>query len=301
LTLYYQELKRWSDAYRHVQAWLADAPDNADAHNEAGLILIQLRQPEAARQAFEQALQRAPEFAEVWTNLGRLAKSCGLMNEALDAYKRAVEIRPDYVEGWYNLGMLYDKNGQTLAARQAVGRALSQQPMLFRPAQTGPSFLPTPASERALLLLRQSMILPRVYADQSEIEAYRAQLFECFNALQGIDLQVAVPERELMGLTPFYLAYQGQNDRDINSALARLLAPVLDLAPPLPASPRGPLRIGLVSAFFQDHSVTHCFGSMIQALAAEPDWEVTLFLTPAAQPDAVTHLGAKAQVGSFAC
>lgn len=289
LTLYYQKLKRWSDAYRHAQAWLAAAPDNADAHNEAGLILIQLRQPEAARRAFEQALQRAPEFAEVWTNLGRLAKSCGQMNAALEAYQRAVEIRPDYAEGWYNLGMLYEENGQTLAARQAVQRALGQQPMLFRPAQTGPAFWPTPASERALLALRQSLILPRVYADQSEIETYRTQLCECLNALQGLDLQVAVPERELMGLTPFYLAYQGQNDREINSSLARLLQPVLDLAPPLPTSPRGPLRIGLVSAFFQDHSVTHCFGSMIQALAAEPDWAVTLFLTPAAQPDAVTH------------
>lgn len=294
LTLHYQKLKRWSDAYRHAQVWLAQAPQSADAYNEAGLILIQLRQPEAARQAFEQALQRAPEFAEVWTNLGRLAKSCGQMEAALDAYKRAVETRPDYAEGWYNLGVLYEENGQAPAARHAVQRALGQQPMLFRPAQTGPTFLPTPQSERALLALRQALILPRVYADQAEMAEYRSQLVACLASLQGIDLHVVVPERELMGLTPFYLTYQGQNDRAISHALAQLLTPVLDCAPALERSPSGPLRIGLVSAFFQDHSVTHCFGSMIQALGAEPDWAVTLFLTPAAQPDAVTQaLGQK--------
>jgi len=289
LAIHYQKMKAWPEAYRHVQAWLAGEPENADAFNEAGLILIQLRQPEAARRAFEQALLLAPDFAEVWTNLGRLAKSCGQTAEALAAYKQAVAIRPDYAEGWYNLGMLYEENGQAQAAREAVERALGQQPMLFRPAKTGPAFCPTSASERALRVLRQALILPRVYADQAEISVYRSQLRDTLMALAGTAFQVWVPERELMGLTPFYLAYQGENDRELNSALARLLAPVLDLAPRSVSSPQGKLRIGLVSAFFQDHSVTHCFGSMIQALAAEPDWEVTLFLTPAAQPDAVTQ------------
>lgn len=288
LTLHYQKIQRWSEAYHHAQIWLAHAPDNADAHNEAGLILTQLRQPEAARQAFERALALAPKFAEVWTNLGRLAKSCGQMGAALAAYKQAVETRPDYAEGWYNLGVLYEENGDAAAARHAMGQALGQQPRLFRPVSTGPAICPSPASERALLALRQALTLPRIYTDQAEIALYRKGLWDCLENLRGIALQVEVPERELLGLTPFYLAYQGLNDRDLNRSLAELLSPLLDQAPPLKPS-SGPLRMGLISAFFQDHSVTHCFGAMIQALAAEPDGEVTLFLTPASKPDAVTQ------------
>jgi protein O-GlcNAc transferase len=288
LIFFYQRLNNWQQASRHVQAWLGYQPENADAWNEAGLILIQLRQPERARQAFERALVVDPEFVDVYTNLGHLARNCGQTKEALTAYRRAVEVKPEYAQGWYNLAQALVNNSQAELAQEALREAFEREPALLRREYKGPAINPHPRSDQALLQLRQAMTLPLVYASHHELECYRETLSKTLENLRDVPLQVLMPERELSTLTPFYLAYQGQNDRDLNQQLATLLSAVVpaDLSR---QKTSGRFKIGLISAFFQDHSVMHCFGSMIMALAAEVDFDVILFLTPGSQPDRVTH------------
>ena len=59
---------------------------------------------------------------------------------------------------------------------------------------------------------------------------------------------------------PFFLAYQGHNDRDLQSLFGGLAARIMadrygtaELAPP--PAPGEPVRVGIVSGFFYQHSV----------------------------------------------
>src|SRR5262249_7526534 len=58
---------------------------------------------------------------------------------------------------------------------------------------------------------------------------------------------------------PFYLAYQGQNDRDLQTAYGSLVCRVLATRyPPAtlakPPTSNEPVRVGIVSGFFRNHS-----------------------------------------------
>ncbi|PIQ25693.1 hypothetical protein COW36_09965 [bacterium (Candidatus Blackallbacteria) CG17_big_fil_post_rev_8_21_14_2_50_48_46] len=289
LCLHYQALKRWSEALAHVQEWLALCPNDANAWNEYGLILRSLKQAEPAHRAFERALELEPGFAQVYTNLGHLARECGQMTAALAAYCQAITLQPTYAEGWLNYSQCLYDNGLTAQAQTAIAQALQLQPALLRKRKEAIS---SKRSDRdsSMLSLRQALQLPRVYACQEELLEARARLSFTLAQLQITNFEIQDPLCEFSGLTNFYLAYQGQNDRELNSTLAqflqRYLSPQLALCEPAPDK----LKIGLVSACFQDHSVTHCFGGMIQALAQEPDFEVLLFLAPSSKPDQVTEL-----------
>src|SRR4029077_20266655 len=58
---------------------------------------------------------------------------------------------------------------------------------------------------------------------------------------------------------PFYLAYQGRNDRELQASygalVGRVMAARFPSSPlPPPPSPHEPVRLGVVSAFFRQHS-----------------------------------------------
>jgi protein O-GlcNAc transferase len=95
-----------------------------------------------------------------------------------------------------------------------------------------------------------------IYDDEAEITrcrtAYSAQLDNLIANTKGLK----VPE----GL-PFYLAYQGYNDRDLQGRLGDLMCQLMARSNPPPdrlATPPAagePIRVGIVSGFFRLHSV----------------------------------------------
>ncbi len=62
---------------------------------DEGVRAYQQADPEAAQQAFETATNEAPNYADAWGWLGRLAFEGGRYGEAAAAYEKALELEPD--------------------------------------------------------------------------------------------------------------------------------------------------------------------------------------------------------------
>jgi choline-sulfatase len=68
---------RQADAEKLLKAILTLNPESAQAHNSLGWLALRRRDPRAARQHFQQALQADPDFLEPYVNLGMLSKQAG--------------------------------------------------------------------------------------------------------------------------------------------------------------------------------------------------------------------------------
>jgi protein O-GlcNAc transferase len=108
--------------------------------------------------------------------------------------------------------------------------------------------------------------LKEVYESDDEIDRSRAAYARALDDLRQRmprgEAQIATAAETVGWVTPFYLAYQGRNDRDLQRsygeficALMALRYPELARRPAMPAADGKPLRVGVVSGFFFDHSV----------------------------------------------
>src|SRR5262249_16926792 len=151
----------------------------------------------------------------------------------------ALAINPEYVEAYINLGGAYSDLGMPADARNAYEEALRLRP-----------------GHRLRIIL--ATMLPIVYENMNHLHAERQGFID---RIQGLIYQgVAVDLTHEMGPNPFYLAYQGMNDRDILLSLRRLYsAPVVPVRRPA----RGKkIKVGFISAFFKDHTI----GRLMQGL-----------------------------------
>src|SRR4029077_13613625 len=105
--------------------------------------------------------------------------------------------------------------------------------------------------------------LPIIYQDVGEIAERRAAYEGRLRELcQGLGQREAASSlaKGVGSNQPFFLAYQGQNDRDLQalygSAVCKIMSeryPAPALAPP--PRPGEPIRVGIVSEYFRNHSV----------------------------------------------
>ena len=78
-------------------------PDNAEAHNNMGIVLRDQGKLKEAIEAYAKSLSIKPDYAEAYNNMGIALKDQGKLEEAIDAYNKALSIKPDYAEAHRNL------------------------------------------------------------------------------------------------------------------------------------------------------------------------------------------------------
>ena len=240
-----QALERHAAAVSEFERALALAPDFAEAHNNLGASLLALGQGAAAVPHLERAIALKPHFAEAHNNLANTLHALHRHEEALAQIRKALVINPDFAEANYNLGKFLKQHGKVEEAAASYKRALAAKPDL--------------AEARLGLCLCQ---LPILYRDEAEIEVRRAAYETQLKALAA-DVAAGRASASLAqaaGSTqPFYLPYQGRNDRELQaiygSMICQLMArrfPPAKLGPLAAASE--PIRLGIVSGFFLNHS-----------------------------------------------
>ncbi|HEY1719837.1 MAG TPA: radical SAM protein [Magnetospirillaceae bacterium] len=126
-------------------------------------------------------------------------------------------------------------------------------------------------------LVRCMTHLPVIYASTAEIESHRAA-YSAELAAFGTTTKAASPERlaaafEQVGQAkPFYLSYQGQDDRPLQEIYGGAIARIAQAAVtgmPAPAASPAPgekIRIGFASNYFFQHSVSKLFRGWIEHL-----------------------------------
>ncbi|HEX6307184.1 MAG TPA: tetratricopeptide repeat protein [Longimicrobiales bacterium] len=86
-------------------------------------------EPEAAREAYERALELDPDLPEPRVNLGRLLHEAGRRAEAGTQYRRVLAVR-EHALAAYNLGVLLEDMHRETDAIHAYARAIAADPEL---------------------------------------------------------------------------------------------------------------------------------------------------------------------------
>jgi predicted O-linked N-acetylglucosamine transferase (SPINDLY family) len=239
-------LERFGEALTSLDRAIAVKPDSAEAFTNRGNVLQELRQYEEALASYERAIALKSDYAEAYYNRAIALRELERFEEALASYDQAIAIKPDYAEALNNRGHLLKDEGRQAEALISFKRALALKPD-YADAKFG-------------LCMAQ---LPILFEYEPEIAAARAAYRKSLEALRD-DVERRKMPREWANAAastqPFFLAYQGLNNRDLASLYGSLMClimaeryPPAALAPP--PRPGERIRLGIVSGFFWGHSV----------------------------------------------
>jgi predicted O-linked N-acetylglucosamine transferase (SPINDLY family) len=232
-----------------VKAYLMQAEAAAVAAMRAG-------RPDEAEEICRQVMNEVPDNVGVTMSYATLSYERGKHAQALDAIDRALRIEADnpMILTWR--GMTLEQMGRLEDAGHAFDRAIDR---------ARGAAIPFLVNARVGAVISR---LRRVYRDRDELTACRRAFEQKLDELCAYYASTSSQERaqavkELATSTPFFLAYQGENDRDLQKKFGGLLCDLMAAAIPQYASPRPmpklapgeKIRIGFASAYVNRHSV----------------------------------------------
>ena len=231
------KLGRLEEALAICLAIGARQPQATEAHFRAGNLLRELQRPREAVAAYQRAVAADPAFAEAHCNLGNTLLLQGAFADAVACFERALALAPGMADAWCNLGAAYESLGQPQASREAYQRALDCDPSMLGVR---------------LQLYHQR----RCACDWGGLDEEEARII------------AALPAHR-RPVVPFHLL-----DMDVSPALhlraAQLWTAGLAAKPsfvhvrPTAAPGRARLRIGYLSADFQDHATAHLMAELFE-------------------------------------
>lgn len=254
------------------------APQRPEALRLVADLLLRMEQFAAATDAFERYLALAPRDAAALNELGNLYQRLGRAEDADRTYAKAIEADPANVAALANRARFQGDRGNVEAARE-----------LYAQANRGNS---TPQ-----MLLAGATTLPVIYDSLEHVRLERARLLDELERLDQAGVRIDPTRFVLPNL--FYVAYQGENDREVMSRFARLLVPTRQRAVPLPEpTPSGQkrLRLGVLSKYLCDHTIGHLNLGLIERLPKDQLEIVLLRLSGPSDPIAQRYAAAANQV-----
>jgi len=118
----------WSDPLTLWQDAAAKAPGVYGPHYEVGNELRLRNRCKDALAEYRIAVEKGPDRASAWVNLGICAAETGAMDEAEGAFRQVTVLEPGNPQGWHNLGRLVQLRGDSKAARHYYSEALRVAP-----------------------------------------------------------------------------------------------------------------------------------------------------------------------------
>jgi predicted TPR repeat methyltransferase len=102
-----------------LRASLAASDGRVDWANKLGNILTAQNRFAEAADVFEQALEKAPDQALLWSNLGAAREQLGDFTRSELAYRTAISLDPQSAETWRLLSALYERANMPVEAVRA--------------------------------------------------------------------------------------------------------------------------------------------------------------------------------------
>lgn len=258
-------------AMHALRAAVRADPAFADAHHNLAQVLREFGRLDEALAHCDRALRIQPDLAEAMLTRASVLLARGQVDDAIGGFRRALSTRPDLVAGWFNLGAALEDLGRSEAAIDCYQRVLAARPQ-DPDASRRLGFIHQSHGRReeaATIYRRASRqpggdwaryalatMLPVIYGSCAEVSAVRERFITNVTRLveSGIRLD---PVRQRLP-TPFYLAYQGRNDRDAQALVARVFA---DASHDLTRGRRRdrqdgrPIHVGFISSRFRMHTI----------------------------------------------
>ncbi|HUB10748.1 MAG TPA: radical SAM protein [Acetobacteraceae bacterium] len=288
---------------------IAGGAQQAAALHGLGLVRVQRGDAAGAVPLLQAAFALGAE-ARAGQNLASTLVMLGRNDEAIAIEQQVMAAHPDYVPAQLTLaGMLVGRDDARAAALFAslCERAVAAQRFdLTEQCVARLAVLPVNAEMRLRLanllrgagrqdlslhllapalrndpddiaarLVHAMSLLAAVHATEQEIVLRRARYSEALTALDG--LTAAAPHERLAAAIdqvgnakPFFLAYQGEDDRELQQVYGRVISRIACAGPEMPAIVKcglgDRLRVGFATAYFHLHSVSKLFGGWLRHL-----------------------------------
>ena len=279
-----RDLGQHEEAVAHYRQAAQHAPDIAEIWYNLANALGEQGTAEEVEECFRRALALKPDFANALANFGRwlmtqarwadaevpLCKAAGLqptqaptwnnlavalqeqgrVKEAEACYRCALSLAPRYAVAHYNLGCLLLEQGRTDEA------AVCQQAAIAADPDCG--------AARLALCMAQ---LPILYGTQAEVVVRRRRYAAALDSLASA-VRTPAAVRSLAAAIgtaqPFFLPYQGEDDRALQGVYGQLACRVLAATEPPARLASRPamgerIRLGIVSGFFCRHTIFKLF------------------------------------------
>lgn len=256
---------------------------NYIAYNNLGNALAEKGHLSEAVVAYRQALGINPYYEPAYCNLGKALLDQGNLDEAITCYQNAARLDPKSAKAHYALGLAFQKKGLTDSAVESYQKAIALAPgftetylnlgAIFRESHRNQDSLEiykkaisyNPHDIRALWM---SCIaeLPVIYSDESSIQDIRRRYHEKLSALHEKIFSSPLDDIKAFSIggleQPFYLPYQGFNDRDLQKLSGEIMCRIMAVKYPqfsrhiamAQCTSYKKIRIGFVSGFFCRHS-----------------------------------------------
>jgi predicted O-linked N-acetylglucosamine transferase (SPINDLY family) len=236
---------RKPDAERYYRSAIALRADFVDGHIHLASLLLDMNRLSEALDHAERAVALRPDSAGARNNLGNILRTLGRREEAIAQYEAALRNDPNFFMAHYNCGVALRGETRIAEARAHFARAFALRPDFLE-------------AELALCMAE----LPALYDNASEIAERRAAYAGRLAKLSADAESAGMPAHlaDVIGShQPFYLPYQGSNDRELQTSYGSLACKVMAARYPVavlpdPPGPHEPIRLGIVSGFFRQHS-----------------------------------------------
>ena len=125
-------LGNYDSALDHFQNVVNRNPNRAEAWIQVGYCQVKQGRNQDAIKAFQQALRLRPNSYEAHNKLGDAYYYAGNYHKAIESYVQAAILRPDLGEAYYNLGMAYLETGDRASALTQWRRLKTISPELYK-------------------------------------------------------------------------------------------------------------------------------------------------------------------------
>lgn len=239
------KLQKYQESLVEFDRLLSIQPNHFIAINERASVLAEMRRYDDAIVGVEKALAIRPQYAEAYLNKGNIYCALKRYAEAIEAYDKALAVRPGLAEAYFGRGTIFYHLNLNDEAVADFERAIALKPD-YAEARFYSCFaeLPILYAHEEEIVRRRNTYARKLRALHDDVEAERVG----GNLVEGVAIRA-----------PFYLAYQGYNDRDLQALYGSLVCRIMEgkhPAPPLrPSLGDNPIRVGIVSPFFHRHPV----------------------------------------------
>ena len=307
-------LGRLDDAIATYRRALALHPHHTEAHNNLGNAIAAQGAVEEARAHHERARSRLTEELNAILERSMLLEREGRMNDAFECCRDALRLAPNDAGIWLRAGRLAQQMGFDYMSLAYYEKAVGFDPASVAAVDSARRICVAKGlHERAVRYSRQAyelqpsditriaekLLIPSIQPSTEAIDETRRRYACNLDEILASDMRIEGPDG-LVGMTAFYLAYHGKNDRDLQVKAAQMFLKVMPSLTMTAAhclmGPRRPgrVRVGLISRFLHDHSIGKTTRGLVERLSREHFEVYVLRISPTREDETARAIAAAA-------
>ena len=268
-------------------------PNYAKAHYNLGIVFKELGEQKKAIDCYQKAIQINPNHVNAHNNLGMELKELGEYRKAIGCYEKAIQVNPNHVEAHNNLGIVLNELGEHQKAISCCEKVIQIQPNYVNArnnlglilSELGEHQKAISCYEKAIHIEPNNLTshwlsmntFPIIYENLKEINHYRKRFENGIKKInQLLDTQLQYTKKQLINAinssTNFYLHYQGGDVLELQKHYAHLVERIthkiyqefhkeIKIKQSIAF-----IKIGFISSFFTNHSVSKMYKNLIQKL-----------------------------------